>query len=164
MLAANHHPADRPTGSAHGPAGQAPEPSGPRILVVDDDPDVLASLAAVLQSNLGAEVVAVRSGFDARQRLDAIPFAMVIADERLPDLPGSALLAWLKGARPATARVLISAFHDSLSGPGAEAAEPHLTLWKASRVETMLRALRQVLAQDQPPHGDPRRSSGGTLK
>ncbi|MGH9104999.1 MAG: response regulator [Acidimicrobiales bacterium] len=70
-----------PTG---GTAGELPQP---RILMVDDRPDALLALEAVLEP-LGAELVAARSGIEALQELLAGDFALIILDVQMPEMDG----------------------------------------------------------------------------
>ena len=55
---------------------------GPSILVVDDDPSVLAMLGAVLE-NEGYQVMTAANAADARARLDERGFDMVLTDMRM---------------------------------------------------------------------------------
>lgn len=55
-----------------------------RILLVEDDPDDRSVLELILRGN-GYEVDAVATAAEAQARLDSRPYALVIADGRLPD-------------------------------------------------------------------------------
>src|SRR5215510_2975929 len=71
--------------------------SGPRILVVEDD----RALAATLERVLGAEgydVEAVGDGSDALQRARHRPFELVVLDILLPGLDGIAVCRRLRAA------------------------------------------------------------------
>lgn len=134
----------------------------PRILVVDDEPDILDSLAPTLEQALGVDVVTATSAEEAQRRIvENGRYAMVITDQRMPGLKGTELLAWLRRERPESVRVLMSAFYDSFIGPDAKDCEPHLFLRKPFRVDTMVAALREALrgagdrAEDDPPSGMP---------
>ncbi|MFE7122338.1 PleD family two-component system response regulator, partial [Streptomyces sp. NPDC057654] len=78
----------------------APSPAGargmPKVLVVDDQPDNLLAMNAVL-STLDQEVVAVSSGRDAlKALLDHDDFAVIIMDVQMPDMDGYETAAHIK--------------------------------------------------------------------
>lgn len=66
----------------------------PRILVVDDEPDIRELLVLSL-SRMGLAVTAVGSVSEAIAQVDAAPFELVLTDMRLPDGSGLALVAHL---------------------------------------------------------------------
>jgi PAS domain S-box-containing protein len=72
-------PADTPSVPYQGKAGAG-------VLVIEDDPDVLAAMRALLEG-LGLTVTAVSSGVEALARLKAggEPFDLIIADYRLAE-------------------------------------------------------------------------------
>src|SRR5437868_11904695 len=57
------------------------------ILIVDDLPDKLLSLEAILES-LGENVVTARSGLEALRRLTEQDFAVILLDVHMPDMDG----------------------------------------------------------------------------
>ncbi|MFM1885382.1 MAG: hypothetical protein RL026_539 [Pseudomonadota bacterium] len=70
-----------------------------RILIVDDEPDLL-ELAALAVQRMGHTPVPAASLAEARQRLRDEAFALVLCDMRLPDGDGLDLLAWAQRERP----------------------------------------------------------------
>jgi len=60
---------------------------GARVLLVDDEPDNLVALSAVLEP-LGKELVSARSGEEALGRLLQQEFAVILLDVRMPGLDG----------------------------------------------------------------------------
>ncbi len=80
--------------------------AAPRILVVDDEPE-LAGLAAGTLGLLGYEAVVETQPLRALDRLRAQPgqFAAVLTDERMPDLPGTELVRSMRGAGGELARL-----------------------------------------------------------
>lgn len=70
-------------------------PAGPgsakRILIVDDDPDILVLAKKVLES-AGYAVTAVKDGIEALLRLSTERFDLVVSDVDMPDLDGLRLL------------------------------------------------------------------------
>jgi CheY-like chemotaxis protein len=68
-------------------------------LVVDDEPDLLDALSAILRSN-GYAVVTATSGGEAKRVLAEHDVALVLSDLRMPGLDGPGLFAWLKTEHP----------------------------------------------------------------
>ncbi|MFJ6101846.1 response regulator [Streptomyces sp. NPDC092359] len=84
----------------------APPRSMPKILVVDDQPDNLLAMTAVL-STLDQELVTVSSGRDAlKALLDHDDFAVIIMDVQMPEMDGYETCAHIK-RRPRTRDVPI---------------------------------------------------------
>lgn len=65
----------------------APATRRTRVLVVDDNPDLVDSLVAVV-SMLGHEARGVRSGAEALQHLADVPCDLVLMDVSMPGLDG----------------------------------------------------------------------------
>jgi thioredoxin reductase (NADPH) len=92
----------------------------PAILVVDDEPAVLAAVARdlrrgfgeryrVLRASSGAEALAVLR--ELRTRGEAV--AMLIADQRMPGMPGTDYLVQARMLVPDAKRVLLTAYADT---------------------------------------------------
>jgi signal transduction histidine kinase len=81
-----------------------------RILVVDDDDDVRASLTRQLQGEY--EVDAATCGQEAIARLQAGTYDAVIADLRMPDIDGIEVLEHARAADPETVRILLTGHVD----------------------------------------------------
>lgn len=79
-------------------------PSAARVLLVDDEPDILAIARAALEFGGGFAVDACGSGLDALKRADACPPDIVLLDVMMPGLDGPSTLRELR-EKPATARV-----------------------------------------------------------
>jgi two-component system response regulator GlrR len=90
----------------------------PRLLVVDDDPDLLRLLAIRLQAS-GYEVDAVDSAESALSHLAVVTPALVISDVRLPGRDGLALFDQIRSTHPGLPVILLTA-HGSI--PDAVAA------------------------------------------
>jgi PAS domain S-box-containing protein len=87
------------------------EPRGLRILCVDDEPVLRRSLVRLLVG-LGHVAEGVESGEQALERLDALPFDLVISDLRMGGMDGETLRRTIAARFPALARrvLLISGF------------------------------------------------------
>ena len=82
-----------------------------KILLVDDDPDFRAALAARLAQK-GLDVDAAESGAVALARLRDRAYALVISDVRMPEMDGIELLRRVKEDRPQTPVLMLTAFRD----------------------------------------------------
>ncbi len=91
----------------------------PALIVVDDDPQVLAAVRRDLRSRYRESytVIGASSGEDAlstirelKSRGDAL--AMVISDQRMPGLQGTDVLAQSRETYPLARRVLLTAYSD----------------------------------------------------
>jgi CheY-like chemotaxis protein len=83
--------------------------SSPRILVVDDEPSVLMTMAANLELD-GFTVVEASSGEQALELFAAQPFDLVLSDIRMPGMSGLDLLRRLRELKSDAAVVLMTAF------------------------------------------------------
>jgi thioredoxin reductase (NADPH) len=92
----------------------------PAILAVDDEPAVLAAVARDLRRGFGERYRILRAGSGAealallaevRRRGDAV--AMLIADQRMPEMPGTDYLVQARTVVPDAKRVLLTAYADT---------------------------------------------------
>ena len=92
-----------------------------RILVVEDDPGVRGTATRMLEY-LGYEVAAVGSGDEAERLAEIGPFDVVLTDQRLPGVPGHALVERLRTRRPGLNAVIMSGdlHHDELHAGAAD--------------------------------------------
>jgi CheY-like chemotaxis protein len=83
-------------------------PSKPRILFVDDEPDLLAAIARNLRSEY-FKVVTASSAVEALEMMaKAGPFAAIVSDLRMPGMDGIGLLRTTRQVYPDTVRVLFT--------------------------------------------------------
>ncbi|MGE3959174.1 MAG: FAD-dependent oxidoreductase [Vicinamibacterales bacterium] len=91
----------------------------PFLMVVDDDPQVLAAIRRDLRSRYGSTytVVSAQSGEQAlesvrelKARGDAL--ALVVSDQRMPGMQGTELLARTREFHPLARRLLLTAYSD----------------------------------------------------
>ena len=90
----------------------------PHMLIVEDEEALCKSMARILKSR-GIEADTAFSGAEARQRLAANEYAVVVLDVRLPDESGYGLLGELRALRPDIAVVMISGVDDPELGKAA---------------------------------------------
>jgi len=79
----------------------------PRVLLIDDEPRVLAAVQAALRSE-PFEVVGTTSPTRAFALLSEEPFNVLVSDEEMPEMKGSELLARAYKAYPHIPRIMLS--------------------------------------------------------
>jgi CheY-like chemotaxis protein len=84
----------------------------PRILVVDDDPDVADLVAAILRPE-GLEVETVHGGRAALERLAAEPYDLVICDLVMPEMDGLAVYRAIQKRDSRPLFLFLSGYHDA---------------------------------------------------
>ncbi|OGB92521.1 MAG: hypothetical protein A3G35_14510 [candidate division NC10 bacterium RIFCSPLOWO2_12_FULL_66_18] len=116
----------------------------PRILVVDDDPEMRALLLDVLR-NEGYEVVEAKDGTEAVLALRARTFDVILMDKNMPGPSGLDLLPGLRRVCPHSQIIMMTAFGDVASY--MEAAEKGAVeyLFKPFRMEEMKAAIAKAL-------------------
>ncbi len=82
----------------------------PIILVVDDDESVLSVLAASLKADY--QVYAAATGVEALNLLKMHDVAVLLSDQRMPDISGVELAAAARQLRPHLVSIIISAYTD----------------------------------------------------
>ncbi len=94
---------------------EAPAAAGLAVLVADDEPELAAMLARML-NRLGHEVDVALDGHAALLRLAARPYDMVVSDIRMPGLDGPSLWERIVAEHPRLARRVLFVTGDTLSG------------------------------------------------
>jgi CheY-like chemotaxis protein len=102
----------------------APRGHGERVLLVEDDDGVRATLRRVLERG-GYRVTEAASGREALDRFrTAADVALVLSDSVMPEGSGQALAAAIRGGPRAVPVVLMSGYSDRESGPDPVIAKP----------------------------------------
>jgi CheY-like chemotaxis protein len=76
---------------------ETPSPGRQRILVIDDDPILLANVAEGLGQLLGYEVTIARDGVEGLERFFAVRPDCVVVDIRMPGINGYQFVRALRG-------------------------------------------------------------------
>ena len=122
-----------------------------RVLLAEDDPELLALLAADLRAD-AHEVVEARDGVELMALVEAQSFAgtgptVVVSDIRMPRLSGLEVLA----AYPLTCRsvpfILITAFGDDRTRAEAHALGANRVLEKPLDLRHLRDAVREAMPQ-----------------
>lgn len=92
----------------------------PALLVVDDEPEVLRAVARDLRKRYGQDyrILRAESGAQGLEALDELrargePVALVLSDQRMPQMDGVALLGAARERFPSTKRALLTAYADT---------------------------------------------------
>ncbi len=80
-----------------------------RLLIVDDDPLIVSSLAELLKDE-GYEVRTARTGLDALRELRDSPADLMITDVNMPEMDGLQLLREVKSRSPETIVVVVTGY------------------------------------------------------
>jgi len=78
-----------------------------RILIVDDDPNVLKALVRVLHDE-NYEVATAESALEAKARIEREKFQLIISDAIMPVTSGHELLAWVRERYPDIIRTMFT--------------------------------------------------------
>lgn len=92
----------------------------PAIVLVDDEPEVLRSVERDIRQRYASSyrIVATGSGTEALDAIDRLvlrqqPVAMVVADQRMPNMQGTELLETVEHRAPEARRILLTAYADT---------------------------------------------------
>src|SRR5947207_1746974 len=89
-------------------SGLTAEPGAPTILIVDDEPVVLTALKYTLERE-GFHVVSCTSPLKALSIVADRDFAVIISDQRMPEMMGLDFLVECRTLRPHSSRILVTA-------------------------------------------------------
>jgi len=113
-----------------------------RVLVVDDEPDVLRSVYDLLR--IDYEVVTCQRASEALDHLKgATDVAVILSDQRMPGMTGVELLQQAQLIRPETTRLLFTAYadiHAVISAINQGQVFRYITKpWEAEELESVIR-------------------------
>lgn len=115
-----------------------------RILLVDDEPDILSAFQELLVHRLQAEVEVAVSGAQALGILESKHFDLLVADHRMPGMSGIDLIALAKQKAPGTRCVLFTAYRDNALEKRAMQKGADLVMSKSVLPTDLAQRLRQV--------------------
>lgn len=88
-----------------------PEGDAPSLLLVDDEPHILAALRRLFRRE-GYQVMSARSGKEALELMALHPVQVIVSDQRMPEMSGVELLSRVKTLYPDTVRIILSGYSD----------------------------------------------------
>jgi signal transduction histidine kinase/ActR/RegA family two-component response regulator len=115
---------------------------GVRVLVVDDDPDTLSLVGAILEGG-GATIVSATSAREALRRFEEAPIDVLVSDIGMPEEDGYALLAKLR-ARGAIRALALTAFSGPENGLRATSAGFQIHMAKPVAPDALLDAVASL--------------------
>jgi DNA-binding NtrC family response regulator len=118
-----------------------------RILVVDDDVDILRVFKVILEKE-GYEVETAETGEAALEKLKNEKFSVCLVDVRLPDMDGTDILLNMAND-PETIKIIVTGFSTIDVGKKAADYGADDFLVKPVRAEELLATVRERLSLKQ---------------
>jgi diguanylate cyclase len=113
------------------------------LLVVDDEPYILATLAALLNAEF--EVVTAETTDKAKRILQEREVDIILSDQRMPNMSGVQLLEWTRKLAPKTVRLLMTGFAELEEAVEAiNRSQVFRYIFKPWRTEELLETLRSA--------------------
>lgn len=117
----------------------------PKILIVDDDLDVVESIGKYLERNLECSVYRAEDGRKAFEHIEKEVFDLAILDVKMPGISGIDVLKRLKAAHPAAEAMMISAWDSQQVAWEAIKCGAADYVIKPSRIEVIFPKVRAIL-------------------
>jgi signal transduction histidine kinase len=119
-------------------------PTKAKILVVDDEPNVLLTTQAILQQE-GYDVEAIRQGKAALESIRQRHYDLVLTDLKMPEVDGLAVLAEVRKCSPLTVTVMMTGYGSVDSAFEAVQLGAYEYLLKPIEVDDLKQAVRRSL-------------------
>lgn len=123
----------------------------PSILVAEDDGQLRSALRCELE-RCGYDVCEAADGNEALAALEAVPFALVIADVTVPKRDGIEILDYVRKECPVTPVIIIGTPGDDLYLESARGLGAAYTLFKPVQFEELDSVVRGLLVEQQSNH------------
>jgi CheY-like chemotaxis protein len=119
----------------------------PRLLLVDDEPDILETVVLLIDAQLpGVAVTPVPNGLAALEALERERFDAVLTDYKMPGLDGASLIQRIRERWPGLPVLMFTAFMDAGTLAQVHAKVPGLKIIpKPLDVEFLLEQLSLAL-------------------
>jgi signal transduction histidine kinase/CheY-like chemotaxis protein len=115
-----------------------------KVLLVDDEADLRASFAGMLE-HLGFQVVAVRDGFEALERFRPGEFALVLMDLTMPRVDGKEAFLQMQARDPGVKVVLASGYSEMEAIEPMVGSRPAGFIQKPFSLQELTAALEKAL-------------------
>ncbi len=113
------------------------------LLVVDDEPYILATLSALLGQDF--EVLTAPSGGAAQRVFSQRSVDLILTDQKMPGISGVQLLEWVRERSPKTIRLLMTGFAELEDAVEAiNRGKIYRYIFKPWRAEELLQILRDA--------------------
>ncbi len=116
------------------------------VVFVDDDPGALGALERLLRRE-PYEILCTARPEEALDWIERRPVSLIVADQRMPGMPGTELLDEVWRRRPSTARVVLTGYPESVvrwPGTGSAVQQTWIKPWDD---EGMRRTIRRILRE-----------------
>jgi response regulator RpfG family c-di-GMP phosphodiesterase len=129
----------------------------PRLLVVDDEPNICRMVAAVLGRS-GFAVETATGGEEALDRFRSEAFDLLLTDIKMPGMTGLELLQRCREIRPGVPAIVFTGYATTESAAAAVRSGADHYLRKPFEIGELRRVVTEVLGNaacpDEPPPGD----------
>ena len=134
-------------------ANELPRGNGEVVMIVDDEPSLVA-LAEEILAQLGYEPIGFESSAAALKAFADEPtrFDLVLTDEMMPELTGTALALEIHRIRSDIPILIMSGYVNSVDNSTARAAGVNEVLRKPLQSRDIAEALARVLTANSPLH------------
>ncbi|MHB8605043.1 MAG: response regulator [Thermoplasmatota archaeon] len=123
-----------------------------RILIVDDEPDILVSLADVLNDEFTSTTVRVAtSGAEAIELLHDEPADLILTDFRMPAMNGIDFVRRARSIAPHATFIMMTAYPDAKIAREAASAGVGLLVAKPFEIEYLVDLVRGALRRETAP-------------
>jgi DNA-binding response OmpR family regulator len=85
-------------------------PTKPRVLVVDDEPNLIELIGEVVGKNIDCWMIAAKNIGEARQILETQQIELLVTDVNLPDGDGMSLIPTLRRVQPKASAIVITGY------------------------------------------------------
>jgi CheY-like chemotaxis protein len=121
-----------------------------RVLVADDDPDILEVVSAAIEG-LGADVTRAATGGDVIERLGHLTFDLIITDVAMPWMTGLQAMHSARAAGLGTPVIIITALQeDRIDDQTKSLGDTSVLLRKPFGIDQLHDAMRAVLGGKFP--------------
>jgi DNA-binding NtrC family response regulator len=127
------------------------------VLLVDDEPDILDSVRALLGGAIaGLRVLTATSGLQGLEVLEREPVDLVVSDFKMPGMDGIEFLQQCRLRHPAVARAMFTAFgNEDLARRAVTDAFASAFISKGADPDQLIQAIKAQLARARAPGPQP---------
>ncbi|MFB3888252.1 MAG: response regulator [Candidatus Bathyarchaeia archaeon] len=119
-----------------------------RILVIDDDENILKVISAILKDN-GYDVDTASTGAEAVEKSQTQHFDLMLIDIRLPDMDGTEILTRVKDTTPKIRKVMVTGYPTLQNAVAAVNKGADAYVMKPFDVEKMLATVAKQLEKQR---------------
>ena len=120
----------------------------PRVLVIDDDESIRATLQAILD-NEGYVVEVAATGTDAIKKSKDAVYNVALIDIKLPDMEGTELLTRMRDSVPRTRKIIVTGYPSIQNAMDAVNNNADAYLTKPVDVDKLLRIVGEQVKLQQ---------------